>query len=248
MSSPEGPSYRTSHLGSAKALGYDAGFWSARSAKGIGWQLEQELLDVIFERHFVRAPRRALDFACGTGRVLAYLEDRVPEAIGVDVSPAMLAVARERCVRARLIERDVTVDDVPDLTGEVELVTVFRFFLNAEPPLRRAVLDWIHSVLVPEGHLVANFHLNPHSLRGRYLRLRAGRSVIPMLSPSDVERMLADAGFHLVAYYGYEFLPYRRDGERVVAPRLRERLERRLLIRARLAAVGASFVVVARPM
>jgi SAM-dependent methyltransferase len=47
-----------------------------------------------------------LELGCGTGSVLARL-DAVPELTGVDQSPKMLAVARAKVPRARLLEGDM---------------------------------------------------------------------------------------------------------------------------------------------
>jgi ubiquinone/menaquinone biosynthesis C-methylase UbiE len=45
------------------------------------------------------APRRALDLACGTGRIGAWLGSRCPAAIdGIDITPEMLEVARGKGV------------------------------------------------------------------------------------------------------------------------------------------------------
>jgi SAM-dependent methyltransferase len=50
----------------------------------------------------------AADLGCGTGRTGAWLREHGVEAIdGVDLTPEMLAVARERGVHRRLIEADV---------------------------------------------------------------------------------------------------------------------------------------------
>src|SRR3954469_547208 len=43
------------------------------------------------------APRTALDFGCGVGRLLIPLAKRCDEVAGVDVSPSMLAEARRNC-------------------------------------------------------------------------------------------------------------------------------------------------------
>nr|WP_179725409.1 class I SAM-dependent methyltransferase [Saccharopolyspora hordei] len=52
---------------------------------------------------------RAADLGCGTGRTGQWLRDQGVLAIdGVDVTPEMLARARERGVHARLVEGDVT--------------------------------------------------------------------------------------------------------------------------------------------
>ncbi len=241
--------YRNSHLGSAKAREYDRDFWSDSSAKGLDWALERRLLEQVFTHSLVAPPRRALDFACGTGRVLAELELRVAETVGIDVSEAMLDIARVRCRSSQLIRADVTsADAVLDLGGPIDLATSFRFFLNAEPELRTAALHWIRSVLEPDGRLVVNFHLNPASLRGRYLRARwRGESREAMLSPTEADRLLRANGFEVVECLGYEFLPYRRDGARLLAPRLRARVESALVGRPSLLQWAGCFLVVARP-
>lgn len=243
--------YRASHRDADHARYYDRDFWSRSSAKALNWQLEQRLLCLVFARHMRAYPIRAVDFACGTGRVLQYLEQlepRISETIGIDISAEMLALAAPRCPRSRLVEHDVTVAPVDDLPVPVDLVTAFRFFLNAEPKLRRQALAWIRSVLKPDGVLVANFHLNPASLRGRYLRLRwAGRQRVPMLAPEAADKIFADAGFDVLAHYGYEYLPYRRDGARLRTAPLRRRIETVLLDRPHIAGLGGAFLVVARP-
>jgi SAM-dependent methyltransferase len=243
-------SYRASHRGARKAADYDHDFWTFGSAKAQNWTIERRLLDRVFADVLPAAPQRAVDFACGTGRVLADLESRVPETYGIDVSPDMLAIARERCTRSRLICHDVTDPHAEplDLGGPVDLVTSFRFFLNAEPVLRRRALDWIREHLSAQGRLVANFHLNPNSLRGMYLRARwAGRRRVPMLSPGDIARLLADAGFVIEDLQGYEYLPYRRGGSHLVAPRVRAGVEDALFTRRLTRAVAACHLVVARP-
>lgn len=240
--------YRAVHQDVAHARCYDQQFWSPHSVRALTWGLEQELLDRVFARDLHGRPAVAVDFACGTGRILSYLEGRVDRTIGVDVSAEMLALARPRCRRSQLIQHDVTVAPAPGLPSRVDLVTAFRFFLNAEPELRAGVLEWVRGMLAPSGALVANFHLNPNSMRGLYLRARwAGRRRSPMLGPGEVETMLHAAGFRSAAYYGYEYLPYRRAGDRVLAPRLRTRVETLLLDRPPLARLGGSFLVVARP-
>jgi SAM-dependent methyltransferase len=183
--------------------------------------LERRLIDGLLREH--PPAQRAIDFACGTGRVLGFLAERVPEVIGVDVSPAMIEVARERCPTARLVLGDVTVN--PGLlTESADVVTAFRFLLNAEPPLRAAALDWMRDRLGPEGLLIANFHLNPRSPRGRYLRLRHASNVT-MMGVSEAHALLGRHGLSVRQVRGYSYLPYRRDGSRVFLPRVRRIVE-----------------------
>jgi SAM-dependent methyltransferase len=200
------------------------------------------------QRELPASPTTALDFACGTGRVLRYLESRVPVTIGVDVADEMLTLARPRCPDSRLVRHDVTEGTHPDLPESVDLITAFRFFLNAEAGLRLDVLSWMRAVLAPGGTLIANFHLNPHSLRGGYLLARwGGRPRTPMISPRSAERILDQAGFEVLARYGYEYLPYRREGSRLLFTAARRSVEVRLLDHPRLGGLGGAFVVLATP-
>lgn len=240
-------SYRQSHLGADKARSYDEDLWDLRTAKGLDWLVEQQLLADVLRVAVPPSARSAADFACGTGRVLEFLNRYFPSPVGIDISPDMLALARARCSRAALILGDVTT--TPDLApGPFDLITAFRFFLNAEPSLRSQALAWMGKSLRPNGIVVANFHLNPASLRGMYLRLRTARATrLPMMSVSDACRLFEAHAFTVRQVLGYSFLPYRRDGRAQLAPVARRAVETRVAgVRALLPLAG-SFIVVATP-
>jgi SAM-dependent methyltransferase len=239
-------SYRYTHLGAEKARSYDADLWDLRAAKGLTWSLERRLLGHLLDT-LPEPPRTGLDFACGTGRVLAFLGERGIEATGVDISPDMLAVAREHCPDAHLVEGDVTAR--PDLVrGPFDVVTAFRFFLNAEPELRAEALRWLRGVVRPGGRLVANFHLNPYSARGLYTRARLrGDAAMPTMSVPQARALLVAGGFRPLSVHGYDFLPFRRDGNPLALPGLRARVESALLDRPGLERFAATFVMVAEP-
>ena len=76
---------------------------------------EQTVLDEMDLRLLERLPtdwagaRHALDLACGTGRIGAWLRPRTPATIdGVDLTPEMLEVARDKGVYQMLTVADVT--------------------------------------------------------------------------------------------------------------------------------------------
>jgi SAM-dependent methyltransferase len=187
--------------------------------------VEQRFLAGILRSVGSSAPGSVADFACGTGRVLEFLGRYFPAPVGIDVSPDMLALARARCPRAKLILGDVTT--TPGLApGPYDLITAFRFFLNAEPPLRSEVLAWMRASLRPWGLVVANFHLNPASLRGMYLRLRMNPADrVPMMGIADARRLFTDHGFTVRQILGYSYLPYRRDGRNLWGPAARRTVE-----------------------
>jgi ubiquinone/menaquinone biosynthesis C-methylase UbiE len=67
--------------------------------------------DLFFIREFARrAGSPILELACGTGRVLLPLAQAGFEVTGVDVSPAMLDVARRKVVEARLGQKVTLVE------------------------------------------------------------------------------------------------------------------------------------------
>ncbi|HVV64736.1 MAG TPA: metalloregulator ArsR/SmtB family transcription factor [Rhizomicrobium sp.] len=63
-------------------------------------------------RHLPRAPiENFLDAGTGTGRMLELLSPHVKRAVGIDVSPEMLAIARDRLMRGGLTQCQVRLGD-----------------------------------------------------------------------------------------------------------------------------------------
>jgi ubiquinone/menaquinone biosynthesis C-methylase UbiE len=92
----------------------------------------------------------ALDAACGTGRHTAYLASLGHKVTGIDSSPEMLALAREKVPEGEFYEADlydVLLDD-----DSVDLV-VCAIALAHVPDLKRALTEFVR-VLRPNGHLV----------------------------------------------------------------------------------------------
>jgi len=72
---------------------------------------EQDVEDAIV-RHLATSPiEHLLDAGTGTGRMLEMLAPHVKRAVGVDVSPEMLAIARDRLMRANLAHCQVRLGD-----------------------------------------------------------------------------------------------------------------------------------------
>jgi SAM-dependent methyltransferase len=244
---PEVPSstYRQSHLGVDKARSYDEDLWDLGAAKGLEWLVEQRLLSGVLQGAVNSRRHCCADFACGTGRILEYLSARFPSATGIDISPEMLELARARCPLAVLVQGDVTTNH--DLApGPFDLITAFRFFLNAEPSLRSQVLAWMRRSLRPGGAVIANFHLNPTSVRGIYLRMRTSSATRPtMVSIWEARQLFEANGFIVRNILGYSFLPYRRDGRTMLAPSFRRPVEMLLAGNRALLPIAANFIVVA---
>src|SRR5690606_20360326 len=99
--------YRLSHTGRDKAQSYDRRF-AENPHRAMMWALERDVIDEIIRTRLGGKVGSYLDFACGTGRILAHVERCADKAVGVDVSPAMLEIAQSRVSNAELIECDVT--------------------------------------------------------------------------------------------------------------------------------------------
>ncbi len=153
--------YRSVHDGVVMAEKYDEVVYGTSSPDVIIWEREKRILRELLTG---RKVERYLDFACGTGRVLAELEKYAGRSFGVDVSGKMPEKAKAKNTKARLIQGDPTQD--PDIIeGTFDLITAFRFFLNAQQELRDEALRFIHSRLTDDGLFIFNNHGNKRSMR-----------------------------------------------------------------------------------
>jgi SAM-dependent methyltransferase len=195
--------YRRRHTGDASvATGYDERLFRQGTYESMLWERERALLDRMVDG-FVPRRDAMLDFACGTARVLAHLEDRFGDATGLDISPDMLANARAKLKRARLVCGDATRQ--PDVVkGPFDLITAFRFFLNAQPALRDEAMHWLVSKLCDETSvLFFNIHGNRFSTRQLVARIKKlqGKEV-HWMSRGEVERLVARHGLEVVDWQG----------------------------------------------
>ncbi len=94
----------------------------------------------------------ALDAACGTGRHAAHLAKLGHHVIGVDSSPEMLAVAREKLPDVEFHQADLV--QLPLREQAVDIV-VCALALTHVPELERALAEFAR-VLRPGGHLVVS--------------------------------------------------------------------------------------------
>lgn len=200
--------YRVGWRSHEAALAYEEDLHREESETGWLNEIERQVLTEVVDRQLGGREIRYLDFACGTGRIIAFLEERVGSATGIDASPQMLELARTRLTKAEVICGDVTVDPAV-LPGRYDLITAFRFFLNAGETLRSEVLKVLHQVLADDGILVFNLHSNAWSLRALSVLFR--KHVLRQAwwnqrSFRQVRRELRAHGFRVVELHGYNFL------------------------------------------
>jgi SAM-dependent methyltransferase len=197
-------SYRSSHAEPEAGRIYDrtheVGYYAALWSK-IEKPLLQSLLLELGGRQ-----RKCLDFACGTGRITSVAADYFGDVVGVDVSATMLARARG-AHNVRLRQTDITRDSL----GETfDVITAFRFFLNAEQQLRKEALEAMREHLNPAGRLICNIQMNATSPIGMasYIANRLPWSPIRnTMSADELSTLLKSAGLTVEHITGYGYLP-----------------------------------------
>ena len=200
--------YSSSHLSPDKPAEYESLYASDSWHKYL-WSWEQHILDRILTEHYGGTPIKLLDFACGTGRITGFLENRVKEATGVDVSEAMLNTARQKLKRTRLIKADLLNERQPLGRERFNLITAFRFFVNAEPKLREGAIAALARFLTDDGQLVFNNHqnfLSPAMLYSRVASGLRGRTPLTTMTYSQCSRLVGYAGLRIVRVYSVGFL------------------------------------------
>jgi ubiquinone/menaquinone biosynthesis C-methylase UbiE len=159
--------------------GYDA--WSAHMTEDVGW--------------YVRLAREAhepiVELAVGTGRVAVPIaRETGKRVIGIDRSPEMLAVARERAAGLPVELREGDMRDL-ELDERVDLVICpFRSLLHLPTWAdRRRVFDRVAASLRPGGRFAWNAfafsHLIAAQLHDRRIEHADGRWEVNHYVPSD---------------------------------------------------------------
>lgn len=216
----------------------------------------------------------ALDVGCGAGFLMVPLVQLGLRTVGMDVSKAMLEVARNRVQLLPGVKDGlVALADIASLgfrPGSFDLITALGVLPWIEDPIR--ALKEVRRALTPNGYLVAtsdNSRRLAHVLDPRHapyfeglrrgirlsqLKLRA-RATPPRVrerrySSKDVDLMLSAAGFDVVqrAYVGYG--PFTLMGRRILSEKSSIRLNARLqelgFAGGWLRAGGNHYVVLAR--
>lgn len=179
------------------------------------WELQKPFLKKTIQSRFSDRPLRLLDFACGTGRIISFLEDFAHSSEGVDISPAMLARAAGVCRKSKLEAGDICTN-VNLAKGPFDVISAFRFLLNADADVRRKVLASLRQRIAEDGLLIINLHGNSRSLRHfavmrRRKLIECGKSPSSIMvaeeSLEDMRALLRESGFEIVEEAGFGIMP-----------------------------------------
>ncbi len=113
---------------------------------------------------------RVLEAGCGTGMILKEVAKRARQAVGIDISPGMLATARGRGLD--VVNASVTHIPFPD--GHFDLAYSFKVLAHVERI--GTAMSELSRVVRPGGLVIAEFY-NPWSLRYLVKRLKAPTAI-----------------------------------------------------------------------
>jgi hypothetical protein len=120
----------------------------------------------------------------------------------------MLAVARKKLKRTEIIETDITAENILK-PRKFNLITAFRFFLNAEPELRLAAIRAITELLDDDGYFVFNNHQNSGSpwikIRYEHYRKKNPEGTFNVMSIEQMKKLVEGAGLDIVEIYPVGF-------------------------------------------
>ncbi|MDP1725485.1 MAG: class I SAM-dependent methyltransferase [Bacteroidota bacterium] len=156
--------YKDYYLSKESAIEYDEVSYKEGTYGSVLWEIEKEKL-INHLKNFCNTNKniRYLDFACGTGRIVSLVEAFVEESNGIDISQSMLDRAAQKTKHTNLIQGDIT-KDVNIIKGKYDLITTFRFVLNANPELREEALGILSEKLQSrDSWLIFNMHTNKYS-------------------------------------------------------------------------------------
>jgi SAM-dependent methyltransferase len=146
----------------------------------------------------VRGDGPVADLGCGPGHITAHLQELGVDAFGIDLSPAMIEVARREHPGLRFEVGSMTDLDLPD--ASVAGVLGWWSLVHVPDDAIRTVLGHFHRVLRPGGPLLLGFHagdgsrLKTEGYGGHPMKVYVHRR-----PPARMRAWLHDTGFAVEA-------------------------------------------------
>jgi ubiquinone/menaquinone biosynthesis C-methylase UbiE len=181
--------------------GYDA--IAEEYAQRFAHELANAPLDRAVMAAFAELVRRdheapeVLDVGSGPGEVTAHLEALGLSVRGVDLSPAMVGLARREHPSIEFGVGEMSALDVRD--ASLAGVSAWYSLIHVPAPDRPDVLAELHRVLAPGGYLLLGFQVGDHTQHHDEAFGHAVTLDFHRLEPGAVVALLDDAGFEIVA-------------------------------------------------
>lgn len=138
-----------------------------------------------------------VDLGCGPGHVAGWLADRGVASVGIDLSPAMVEIARRSHPRAAFREGDLL--SLPAGDAEFGAAIAFYSIIHLDPRDLGSAFSEVRRVLRPSGRFLVAFHAGSER---RHLADWHGHAVdldFQFLEPTTVIEALQRQGFRVQA-------------------------------------------------
>ena len=184
----------------AVARAYDRERFTSLVGRTFDW-LEKRAIRSIIARACREVPAPSvLDLPCGTGRITEVLLDSGLMVKGGDISPAMMAVARERCARFgdRVSWQQLDLDRLDLEDRSVDLATCIRLFHHLDSSQRASILRELSRVTRRYVVINVSFSSPVYRLRRRVKRALGQGVSRTQATWDDITREVSGAGLRVV--------------------------------------------------
>jgi len=138
----------------------------------------------------------AVDLGCGPGQIARYLHEQGVPVIGIDLSPAMIALARQLTPTVNLYQGNLLALDAPDETYGG--IAAFYSIIHVPRPQVVTALTELKRVLVPNGVLLLAFHRGQEILHPEEMWGKAVDMDFIFFERAEMEGYLRQAGLNVL--------------------------------------------------
>jgi SAM-dependent methyltransferase len=157
--------------------------------------LDRALLDAFTEE--VKSLGQVADIGCGPGQIARYLADHGVDAMGIDLSPEMVALASRLSPAIPFHVGSMLALDLPD--ASLGGITAFYSIIHLPPTEVPQALREFHRVLRPVGPLLLAFHVGDERLHRDEWWEQPVSLDFQFYRPETLERELEGTGFRVLA-------------------------------------------------
>ncbi len=200
-------SYSKSHIGCNIGTSYDKKL--NNKFENFIFEIEKKIIKKIIKKYYNGKISNFLDFACGTGRITKIIDKYSKLTIGVDISRDMLKIAKKKYKNIKFLNKNISKTKI---NKRFDLITAWRFFLNAEYKLKKEILLRLRDLLKENGYLIFNIHMNRSSIIGFQFFIRKKifkQKVINTMSIYDIKKLLKQTKYKLIEIYPLAYFPGR---------------------------------------